>query len=271
MLRRWCIPLAGLALVIGSLAATAPAAAARQAAHEPAAGQLARPTIHLIRPAARGPRPLIAWGNPKVNARSTNWSGYAAHHGKYQSVSASWVEPKGHCHSGRTYSSFWVGLDGYGSRTVEQTGSEVDCAGGRPRYFAWFEMFPAFPKNFSNRVRPGDHFTASVRHTGGHHYTLVIKDRTQHWSHTEHKSLSSAKNASAEVIAEAPCCTSSGNPLPLANFGTVHFSGASVNGRAISRSRPTKIIMVNNGGRAKVSVSGLSSGKNFKVTWRHST
>jgi hypothetical protein len=265
MLRRWCIPLAGLALVIGSLAATAPAAAAR---HEPAAGHLARPTIHLVRPAAQGPRPMIGWGNPRVNAESTNWSGYAAHHGKYHSVSASWVEPRGHCHSGRTYSSFWVGIDGLGSRTVEQTGSEVDCAGGKPKYFAWFEMFPAFPKNFRNRVRPGDHFTASVRHTGGHHYTLVIKDRTQHWSHTEHKSLS-AKNASAEVIAEAPSTTS--GVLPLANFGTVHFSGASVNGHAISRSHPTQLVMVNGSGRPKDSVSGLKGGRNFKVTWRRST
>jgi hypothetical protein len=268
MLRRWCIPLAGLALVIGSLAATAPAAAG-QAAHEPAAGHLAMPTIHLIRPAAQGPRPLIAWGNPNVAAKSANWSGYGVHHGKYRSVSARWVQPKGHCHGGRTYSSFWVGLDGFGSTTVEQTGSEVDCIRGKARYFAWYEMFPALPVKFRNRVRPGDHFTASVTHTGGSHYTLVIKDHTEHWSHTKHRTLSSAKDASAEVIAEAPSSTR--GVLPLADFGTVHFTGASVDGRTIGSSRPTKITMVNSSGRAKVSVSGLRRGRDFTVTWRHST
>jgi hypothetical protein len=268
MLRRWCIPLAGLALAAGSIAATATAAAAGHAPRPATAGQLVRPTIHLLRPA--GTRPMIGRGFPNTAASSTNWSGYAAHGRKFRSISSSWVEPTGHCHSGgHKYSSFWVGLDGYRSRTVEQTGSEVDCAGSSPRYFAWYEMFPAFPVNFSNRVRPGDHFSASVTHTGGSKYTLVIKDATQHWTHTIHKSLRSAKDSSAEVIAEAPS-TSSG-VLPLADFGTAHFSNAKVNGAAIGRSRPTKIVMVDGSGRAKDSVSSLSRSANFSVTWRRST
>jgi len=86
MLRRWCIPLAGLALVIGSVAATAPAAAAGhapRAARTAAAGQLVRPTIHLIRPA--GTRPMISHGFPHTAATSTNWSGYAATGRKFRS------------------------------------------------------------------------------------------------------------------------------------------------------------------------------------------
>jgi hypothetical protein len=199
---------------------------------------------------------------------STNWSGYAAHGRTFRSISASWVEPTGHCHSGHKYSSFWVGLDGYSSKTVEQTGSEVDCVGTSPRYFAWYEMYPAFPVNFSNRVRPGDHFTGSVTHTGGSSYTLVIKDTTQHWSHTIHKSLR-AKNSSAEVIAEAP--STSAGVLPLADFGTVHFSNAKVNGSAMGRAHPTKIVMTTGSGRDKATVSSLSRGKNFSATWRRSS
>jgi hypothetical protein len=268
MLRRWCIPLAGLALVIGSVAATAPAASAMQTPHGSVTGHLVRPTIHLIRPGAHGTGPLIS----RVAATSSNWSGYAAHTGTYKSVSASWTEPTGHCSGSQTFSSFWVGLDGYSSRTVEQTGSEVDCSGGRPKYFAWFEMFPAFPVNFGNTVRPGDHFSASVTHGSGSSYTLVIKDTTQGWTHTEHKSLSGAKNSSAEVIAEAPCCTSSGGILPLADFGTMHFTKSMVNGSAIGNHSPTKITMANlSTGRPKDSVSGLSGGENFSVTWKHST
>ncbi len=152
---------------------------------------------------------------------------------------------------------------------MEQTGSEVDCAGHTPRYFAWYEMFPAFPVNFGNPVRPGDHFTASVTHTGGSSYTLVIKDSTRGWSHTVHKSLGGAKDSSAEVIAEAPS-TSSG-VLPLADFGTAHFSNAKVNGSAMSHARPTRIVMTDHTGRAKDSVSSLSNGGDFHVTWKHST
>jgi hypothetical protein len=259
MLRRWCIPLAGLALAAGALAASAPAAAASHPA---------RPTIHPIRPAMHGTAPTAVRGR-SVNAQSLNWSGYAAHGKTYKKISASWVQPTAHCTSQNTFSSFWVGLDGFNSQTVEQTGTEADCIGGHARYFGWFEMFPAFPVNFSNTVRPADHFTASVTFNGSGHYTLVLKNITRGWSHTVHKTLNSGKNSSAEVIAEAP--SSSSGVLPLTNFGTVHFSNAKVNGSAIGSFSPTKIIMVNNSGRAKDSVSALSGGTAFSATWLHST
>jgi hypothetical protein len=260
MLRRWCIPLGGLALAAGALGAAAPAAAASHPA---------RPTIHLIRPAMHGTAPMAVRGRPGHAAQSQNWSGYAAHGKKYTKISASWVEPTGHCTGSRTFSSFWVGLDGYTSRTVEQTGSEVDCSGGQARYFGWYEMFPAFPVNFSDPVRPGDHFTGSVTFAGSGHYTLVLTDTTQGWSHTVHKSLNGAQNSSAEVIAEAP--SSSTGILPLTNFGTVQFSNAAVNGAAMGQASPTKIIMVNGSGRAKDAVSALSGGQSFSVRWLHST
>jgi len=259
MLRRWCIPLAGLALAGGALAASAPAAASSHPAGH---------TIHLIRPAMHGTAPMIVRGRP-TNAQSTNWSGYAAHGKTYKKISASWVQPTAHCTSSQTFSSFWVGLDGFGSNTVEQTGSEADCSGGHASYFAWYEMFPAFPVNFSNPVSPGDHFTGSVTFTGSGHFTLVLKDTTKGWSHTINKTLGSAQRASAEVIAEAP--SSSGGVLPLTNFGTVHFSNALVDGTAIGSAGGVKITMVNGSGRAKDSVSALTSSKNFSVKWLHST
>jgi hypothetical protein len=130
-------------------------------------------------------------------------------------------------------------------------------------------MFPAFPVNFGNAVRPGDHFTGSVTFTGGGHYTLVLKDTTAGWSHTIHKTLANAKNSSAEVIAEAP--SSSSGILPLTNFGTAQFSNALVDGAAMSQANGVKITMVNGSGRAKDSVSALSGGTNFSVKWLHST
>ena len=79
--------------------------------------------------------------------------------------------------------------------------------------------------------------------------------------------LSGAANSSAEVIAEAPCCTQGGGILPLANFGTVNFSNAKANGSAIGNFGPTKITMVDGSGRQKDSVSSLSGGGSFSATW----
>ena len=267
MLRRWCIPFAGLTLVVGSMFAAGSAAAATQGPRAPAA-HASRPGGPMIRPAGHATLPLAGRGGVRNQAQSTNWSGYAATGRTYTSVSASWVEPTGTCTSGHKYSSFWVGLDGFNSGTVEQTGSEVDCSGRTPQYYSWYEMYPAYPVNFSNTVRPGDHFTGSVTFNGGSSFTLKLSDTTQGWSHTVNASLSGAARSSAEVIVEAP--SSSSGVLPLANFGTVNITSSTANGSAIGTFSPTQIIMVNNSGQAKDSVSSLSGNANFSATWLRS-
>ena len=267
MLRRWCIPLAGLGLVLGSVAAAGTASAAPAAPH---VTHLIRPAVHLIRPGGRhGTRPLVAHGGPaNAASTSTNWSGYAAASGTYTSVSANWTEPKGTCSGSAKYSSFWVGLDGYNSNSVEQTGSEVDCSGSTPRYYSWYEMYPAYPVNYSNTVRPGDAFYGSVTFNGGSSYTLVLQDLTRGWKHSVTLAASSAAvNSSAEVIAEAPCCTASGGILPLAHFSTVPFTSVAVDGSPIGNFSPTQITMVDSAGRAKDSISSLSGGNSFTATW----
>src|SRR6202023_2516065 len=104
-----------------------------------------------------------------------NWSGYAATTGTYTSVSASWTEPSGICSRGSQYSSFWVGLDGYSSGSVEQTGSDTDCPGGRAVYYPWYEMYPNPSFSYTNTVRPGDHFNASVTYVGSNRFNLFIQ------------------------------------------------------------------------------------------------
>jgi hypothetical protein len=199
-------------------------------------------------------------------ATSTNWSGYASTHGPFQSVSASWVQPTGTCTSKTTYAAFWVGLDGDGSNTVEQTGSEVDCSGGSPVYYAWYEMYPAFPVNYTNVVEPGDHFSASVT-VSGTSFALTITDTTEGWSHTQNKTSSTAKKHSAEIIAEAP--SSGSGVLPLTKFGTVQFMSALADGVAIGTLSPVRITMAS-AGHTKAKPSALSGGENFSVVWHHS-
>ena len=101
------------------------------------------------------------------------------------------------------WSSFWVGLDGDTSNTVEQTGTEADCSSGSPVYSAWYEMYPKFPVNFSNPVSPGDHFSGSVATDGRGSFTLTLIDSTKGWTQTNVARLKHARLSSAEVIAKA--------------------------------------------------------------------
>jgi hypothetical protein len=217
-------------------------------------------------PAARGPARFDP--NKKISqSTSSNWSGYSAINGRYTSVSASWTQPTANCTAATTYSSFWVGLDGYGSNTVEQTGTSADCSGGSPRYYAWYEMYPKFPVNLSLTINPGDSISAAVATDGGGRFTLTITNNSNGQSSTTTQRLPRAKLASAEAIAEAP--SGSGGVLPLTNFGTVDFTSTTVNGQPIGTFNPDKIDMVS-GSTLKAQTSGLSGGSNFGVTWKHS-
>jgi len=261
MLRRWCILFAMLALTAG----TAIAAGSASAATSATSGYNPGGPIHLVGASS------AARGGLSNEAESTNWSGYAATTGTYTSVSASWTQPAGTCSRGDQYAAFWVGLDGYTSSSVEQTGSEVDCVGRTAEYYAWYEMYPGPSENYSNTVRAGDHFNATVTYTGNNSFSLHIADTTRGWSHTTTASLAGAARSSAEVIAEAPCCTASGGILPLTNFGTVNIAGSTANGAALGNAGGvTQIVMIDSAGRDKDSVSSLSGGENFSATWLRS-
>ncbi len=277
MARRWGIPLVTIGLAFGSMLMAASAASAAPAATHPAIHSM---SVHGFRPGGLMTRPAgvhndVTHHGRFTTAESTNWSGYAVtgSNGAYNSVSASWTEPTATCTSRRSaqYAAFWVGLDGYTSSTVEQTGSEVDCVGRTAEYYAWYEMYPGPSENYSNTVRAGDHFSASVTYEGSNKFSLYIDDSTEGWSHTTTASLAGAARSSAEVIVEAPCCTNSGGILPLTDFGTVSLTGSMANGSAIGNAGGlTQIIMIDNSGRDKDTVSSLSGGENFSATWLRS-
>ena len=194
---------------------------------------------------------------------STNWSGYAATGSTYTSVATTFTEPAVKCSSGDQYSSFWVGLDGYSSDSVEQTGTEADCDGKTAEYSAWYELYPADPVTYSNTVKPGDVITETVTFSGTDTYTMTIKDATEGWTKTTKKTSKGHARSSAEVIAEAPY---SGGVLPLADFGTVNFSGSTVDGSSLSSFSPTGMDMATSGGVAEATIGALSGGS-FSDTW----
>jgi opacity protein-like surface antigen len=173
------------------------------------------------------------WHRPAANARghtsrsSANWAGYDLRGTTFTSVSGEWQVPAVSCPT-RTaqYSSAWLGIDGDGSGTVEQIGTESDCSGAsRPSYYAWYELYPAASVRIGMSLHPGDSVSASVS-ASGTTYTLTIVDTNSGARYSATKYARQAQGASAEWVVEAPasCSKQSCKPLPLANFGAVNFS-----------------------------------------------
>ncbi len=222
-------------------------------------------------------------GNVTVE-ESTNWSGYAVTGSSFTKALGSWTVPTVDCSATpNTYAAFWVGIDGWTSDTVEQTGTDSDCDGTTPSYYAWYEFYPNPSYLISSvPVSPGNVISASVTYSGSE-FTITITNETTGKSASKSSRVRGAALSSAEWIAEAPCCTNSGGILPLSDFGTVDFgqdytdvsgtndaTDSSVSGDiAAFGSDVFESIMVNGSTGADEAVpSGLSSdGTSFTVTW----
>ncbi|MGC2035583.1 MAG: G1 family glutamic endopeptidase, partial [Thermoplasmata archaeon] len=76
--------------------------------------------------------------------KTTNWAGYAAtgSAGTVTKASANWIVPTVTCNSSYSLALFWVGIDGYNTGTVEQTGTWDECYEGSAYYGAWWELYP---------------------------------------------------------------------------------------------------------------------------------
>jgi len=211
------------------------------------------------------------------HSASLNWAGYSSYgtNGTFTDVKGSWTQPSASCTKQATYSSFWVGLDGYNSNSVEQLGTEADCSHGRPSYYAWWEMYPN-PSNTIARftVTPTHSYTGEVKYNGGGSFTLSLRDNTSGQTFSTNQTLANPSLSSAEWIAEAPSmCAGNCRVLSLTNFGTVNFSGSSANSKAINDSGFSfdPLTMVTSGGQTKAAPSGLdSTGSAFSVAWAHS-
>jgi Peptidase A4 family len=202
-----------------------------------------------------------------VNQTSTNWSGYAATSGGYTAVSSSWTEPSVSSCTSNGIVAFWIGLDGWGSGTVEQDGTGVDCSSGSPEQFAWWETYPENDiQEYGNYVAGGDSMTSTVTYEGGDEYDMVLTDDTQGW--TENNPVagpSGAQNASAEVIAEA--VTANGSVTELPDFGQVDFTGSTIDGDSLQEQGAQPIDMVDDGGDVIASTGTADSNGDFSVAY----
>lgn len=155
----------------------------------------------------------------------SNWGGYIAIRsaGTFTSASAQWTIAKVQC-SGSDLFAPWVGIDGDGSNTVEQTGAATQCSGSNATYRAWYEMYPQAPVYYNDPINVGDKFKASVT-ASGTNFTLTISDVTKGWTESVQRSLASAERLSAEAVIEGP----NGYPaISKQKFTNVEFNGQSL-------------------------------------------
>ncbi|MDR3646153.1 MAG: G1 family endopeptidase [Candidatus Babeliales bacterium] len=215
---------------------------------------------------------------------STNWSGYAAltnltnpAMNSVTYISGSWKVPKLSSTKGTSYSAAWVGIDGFVSPTVEQLGTEHDWYGGAQHNYAWYEMYPSASFEFSNfPIHVGDSITATVTYLGNNTFLLALFNNTKKTRTQVSKSSTSAQRSSAEWIMEAPCCTNSGDVLPLSDFNQIKFFNCSCKIKNVTGAinnikwKNQTLDMVTNNSTLKAVTSGLTNGgKNFSVIWKH--
>jgi len=175
-------------------------------------------------PMRRVPGPLVT--NGAVVAY--NWAGHAVTGTGFTSAKGSWIVPTVTCSkSPNAQVSIWVGIDGFNSNTVEQTGTTGWCNKTTAEYFTWYEFFPAGAKVISSiPSKPGDKMSAEISYNGSE-FKVEITNETTGKSFSNTKAVSGAERTSAEWIVESPYwVTSDGydyGVLNLADFTKVSF------------------------------------------------
>jgi hypothetical protein len=199
--------------------------------------------------------PHIFYGTYELS----NWGGYATTgtDGEFTTVTASWVEPKVTCVDDNSLYAPWVGIDGFGNETVEQTGVQTYCKTGKPVDSAWYEMYPKAPKYYSNTVKAGDSIVAKVTSSGSS-FTLTIQDVTRDWTETTHSTSDSSENMTAEAVIESP--TTDYPNIPSVNFTDVKF-----NGKALDTYSLTSLSTNSGAGTTKYKPSAITDTDDFSM------
>ncbi|HUJ28489.1 MAG TPA: G1 family glutamic endopeptidase [Myxococcales bacterium] len=121
-------------------------------------------TPHAVKDPSRVHGPVTS----NANGSSTNWSGYVistpGSAPQYGEIFGAWRVPQVYSPGGfwsSTYSSFWVGIDGWGTPDVVQAGTDENAYNyfwvAFHSYGAWTEWYPYSSVSISNfSVNPGD-------------------------------------------------------------------------------------------------------------------
>ena len=193
-------------------------------------------------------RPRVANDDPgavvtQAGWSSSNWSGYAIT-GSFTAVTGSWTVQTANPTKKQTFSSQWIGIDGFNNSNLIQTGTESDYYQGSAHYAAWWEILPAAETVIpSITVRPGDVMSASVTKGSGSSWTITITDTTTGASFTTVQTYT-GPGTSAEWVEEAP--TVGGHIATLANYGFTTFDPGTANGANPGLTTADSGVMVQN-------------------------
>jgi hypothetical protein len=212
-------------------------------------------------------------------ARVTHWAGYIVslsienRSQGVSSINASWIVPEVQFSENNTFSSVWVGVGGYGEKTLIQAGTEQHCSNGKIEYFAWYELLPAYIVRTPNfEVHPGDTVVVSINLLNQDQSTWQITiDNLSNGDHFEKPTFFyDSSQKSAEWIVERP--TVENVISNLANFGNVTLTNctATINGvnGSIKDFIYAPAIMVDSTDNPLTSTSTLSGdGSSFSVNY----
>jgi hypothetical protein len=176
------------------------------------------PITHSVRLAANTGHVRIGASRIRSTWAASNWSGYAET-GAFTGVSGTWIVPQVSRTTSATYSSAWIGVDGFNNSDLIQTGTEEDYYNGSAHYNAWWEILPAAETAISSSsypVSPGDSTSAQIWETSTtvstgrshqrsteHIWQIGITDTTRGW-HFRTSQAYNGPGTSAEWILEAP-------------------------------------------------------------------
>jgi hypothetical protein len=171
------------------------------------------------------------------NATSSNWSGVVLTDpspAKYSAIEGEWIIPNvypNYTNTNGTYNvSVWVGIDGWGSPDVLQTGTDsyVTDSGGKitsQGAYPWYEWYPAYAFEYINfPVHPGDTIWGYVdAETTTEATTFLLNEGTGAYTSATFPApgTTTLQGNSAEWIVEDPDVGGVESPFP--NFGSTVF------------------------------------------------
>ncbi len=203
-------------------------------------------------------------------ALSQNWAGYASSAGTYTAVSGTWTVPQFAASSAAGLDATWLGIGGIKGHDLIQAGTQEQTSGAsQTKYSAWVEALPQTSRPVPLVIRAGDSISVSLTEPSAGNWQVALINNTTGQNYQDTAQYTSS-NSSAEWIEEAPS-SGRGGVLPIDDFGTVKFTGASAsqNGQTVSLSQAGAQAIALDGGNhqtlATTSAVG-ADGSSFSVT-----
>ncbi len=207
------------------------------------------------------------------------WSGYVAK-GNFAMVQGDFTQPTiNSSNPAYTHESTWVGLGGYNTGKLVQTGTAMTTYGGTNHYYAWYEyLSPANPNlevQFNSIiVNAGDkiHTYCSFQQANNL-FNAYIANNTNGTSQSVLVNISASEyfdSSTAEFINEKPSWAATDNGLT--NYGTTNWWNCqaytmSCVWQSLGSTTYDKIIMYNPDNSNIRAVPNGLSGQSFISTW----